>query len=126
MSYRRRKGFMFLLALMGVALAGGAVFVLSSSSRALLFDTNRALLDAQLRNMTASALSWAEQNRDRLPQEPKSTLIELNVGDQDVSEARLSVSVTGTERDTVRVVASGRRGRLVLNRTKAYSISADR
>ena len=128
MRRRRNKGFMFILAMLAIAMVGAAIFVLASSSRALLFDANRALLEARTRNLTASGLAWAAHNRDRLSETRGRPPIELDVADLEIPHAALSVSVEGGEAEArrIRIRTASPRGRSVANRRTDYPAPLER
>ncbi len=128
MKRRRNKGFMFILVLIAIAMVGAAIFLLASSSRSLLFDANRALLEARTRNLTASALGWAVSNRERLRRTPDGARIELDATGLGVPDATLTVSLEGegTKTRRIRIRTASPRGRRVANRSSDYPMSPDR
>jgi len=58
----RRDGFIFVLAAVSISLVGAAIIILAATSRAMMDQSNRALVEAHGYNLAASAAAWASRN----------------------------------------------------------------
>ena len=86
-----RDGFILILAMLTIALAAAAVLILARLAGALLFDANQAYLQAYNRNISASALAWAQHNGDRLAKVEAGERISLDVGGLNIPEGELRI-----------------------------------
>ena len=62
MKNSRRKGVALILAIIAMAIIGLEMHVLSSGSSTMLFQSDRAYLEACKRNLITSGLAWAKRN----------------------------------------------------------------
>ena len=87
-----RDGFALILAILAIALTAAAVLILAGLAGALLFDANQAYLQAYNRNLSASALAWAQHNGDRLAKVDVGDGISLDIGGLNIPEGELRIS----------------------------------
>ncbi|MHC4067964.1 MAG: hypothetical protein ACYS18_00405 [Planctomycetota bacterium] len=124
MKKRRQNGFM-LLAIIGVLAAVGiGMYVLIGGSNALLFQSNRAYLQACEANLTASGLVWAEKNIKAGDEEIFDKSIELDISDMKIGRGSLNVNVSrpANKSPEVQIHSSCSRGRQTLSRRDNYKI----
>ena len=58
MKQAKRKGYALILVMLVMLLIGAELFVLSGISQSMIFQTKTAYLEAQRRNIAASAAAW--------------------------------------------------------------------
>ncbi len=124
MKKRKQKGFI-LIAIIGVlAVVGTGMYVLIGGSNALLFQSNRAYLQACEANLTTSGLAWAKKNIKAGNEEIFDTSIELDISDMKIGRGSLNVNVTrpANKRPEVQTHSSCSRGRQTLSRRDNYKI----
>ena len=120
----RRNGFVLILVIIVMALIGVVMFVLTEGANTMLFQSNRAYLEAVERNLIASSLTWAKQNIESQKAEIFKRTIDLDIADLDIQDATLSVVVVparGKEAE-VEVSTSCSRGRRTLRHHDKYKI----
>ena len=124
MNRMKRNGSAIVLALVAVSLVGSAVAILSASSSEMVFDANRAYLEACSRNLAASALAWAHHHRRRPAASRPAGEVPLDVEDLEIPNASLRVALTPLKGDCVgvRIASQCRRSRLPLNRQHTYRL----
>lgn len=119
---RRRSGFILVLVVTALALAGAVMFILTGGANVMLFHADTAYLRAVEDNLTASGLAWARARiaAGNLPSEP----VALDVSTLGPPETRLVVhivEVQGTHA-RIRLETSCRKGRRTLDSSREYAI----
>ena len=93
MRQAKRNGYVIILALLAIVLVGTAVFILTGLANDLLFDANLACLQAYNRNLSASALAWAQHNRDKLKDSSPAEEIRLDTKHFKIPEGDLRLTL---------------------------------
>ena len=121
-----RDGFVLILGIVAIALAGAAVLVLTGLASALLFDANQAYLEAYNRNLTASALVWAQHNRDELNDSSKTEQIQLDISHLNIPDGDLRITPLEPRKRTTRIQINTecRREAMKLKRSDVYLITS--
>jgi len=116
--YRRRRGFAIVMAMVGLTLVGGAIFLLARASSAMLFESNKAYAEASSYNLESSALVWARRNAGR------RGMIELDVSQMGVPAGSLSVALSdsGGGKKALQIRTECRRGRMTIRRSSDHVI----
>jgi hypothetical protein len=123
MDVSRKNGFVLVLVIIVISLLGVAMLVLTDVAKTLLFQTDRAYLEAVEDNLTAGALAWSRQNVRSLTTEPNK-VVELDTSAMRLRDSKLTVqvkSVTDTA-VTIQVSTSCKKGRLALTGCRQYKI----
>ena len=94
MKNTRQKGFALVLVIIAMAIIGLEMLVLSSGSNTMLFQSDRAYLEACKRNLITSGQAWAKQNIRNNRPETFGKSVELNVDKLNIKESSLIVSIT--------------------------------
>ena len=126
MKRARRNGFTILLALMCLSLVGAAVVILAATSRDLLFESDRAYVEAYSRNLTASALTWADVNRKKIEDMSEGKELRLDVEGLDIPDASLRLAPLQVTDEGVKVgiAIECRRNKTDLKRSNTYITGA--
>ena len=103
MKHSTRGGFMLILAVVGVGLVAAAMLILAGLAHSLIFDANQGYLEACNRNLTASALAWAQQNRDKIRDSQEDEPIELDISGLDTADGNLQITVLEPRKRTPRL-----------------------
>jgi type II secretory pathway component PulK len=121
---RTKKGFILLLVVILIALAGIVMSFLTSASNTMLYQANNTYLQACQRNLTASGLAWAKINLQKDSSETPDKMIELDVTEMDIRGSSLTVDVShpAQTQPQVRIRTSCSRGRKNLTSDMSYSI----
>ena len=117
-------GFAMLFVIVIITAVAVALFVLTDDTNTLIFQTDRAYLQAVRRNLTASGLAWA-QKAGRSVDPPKTDRpITLDVLSLTAHEATLTVTLAKTTGDAGRaeVAASCTRKRRTLKSHNTYTL----
>ncbi|HSV99025.1 MAG TPA: hypothetical protein VLI39_02565 [Sedimentisphaerales bacterium] len=110
----RQRGFSLTLVIVALILVGVAMSVLAVGSNVMLFQADKAFLQAVERNLTASGLAWVRAKASTNSGLPVTTPIELDVSAFGASAVRLGVQVLDVRdsRTRVRIETScSKRGR---------------
>lgn len=118
----KQNGFMIIIALMILMLVSGAIAILSLSSNDLLFDSNRAYMDACTRNLSASGLAWVRENQNRPKNSRREGQVDLPVEPLGISDGHLQViwGPSAEKPATVQIDIKYRKRRMTTNRSKIY------
>ena len=124
MKHRQQNGFVLLLVVVAIALIGAEMFVLTSSSNQILFQSDTAYLQAIERNLVTSGLAWARRNMNNEGIETFNRPIELDVASMNIYGATLSVHIDTAkdEEAEVQIETSSSRDRRTLSRNYRYRI----
>ncbi len=112
-----RKGFVLLIVIMILGLMGVEMFVLSSVSNKITFQTGRAYLEAVEQNLVSSGLVWAKHNIAK-----EAEKIELDTADIAPQNAQLNITAGKQSKVTINVLCS--RGGQNIRHNKSYSITS--
>ncbi len=114
---RGQNGFTMIVVLCLVALAGVAMVLLTKGSNILLFDLQRTQYHSTRRNLTASALAWAEVNADKIPHGGK----QLSLDGAAAPDAALRVIVEG-DKPEIRIRTTCRYGRKLIKKDSRHTL----
>ena len=120
----RNHGFILILVIIVMAMIGMVMFVLTEGANTILFQSNRAYLEAVERNLIISSLTWAKQNVESQKAEIFNKTIDLDIADLNIQDATLNI-VVSPARDKeaeVEVSTSCSRGRRTLRHHDKYKI----
>jgi hypothetical protein len=120
----RQNGFVLVFVIFVLALVGMYMIVLTSDANTLLFQADRAYLEACEQNLTASGLAWAKKNIDNI--KTSAGVFELDAAAMNIPSAVISVSVSPGKKGApqVRVSTSCGRARQTLTSTRKFTIKA--
>ena len=120
----KRKGAALVLAITAIAIVGLEMHVLSSGTNTMLYQTDRAFLEASERNLIMSGLAWAKQNINNNNTDNFQKNIELDVSNLNTSNSSLTVKITTptNERPQAQIKVSCSRSRRTLKSDKIYQI----
>ncbi|MCJ7728788.1 MAG: hypothetical protein MUO27_02750 [Sedimentisphaerales bacterium] len=120
----RQNGFVLIFVIVVLALIGMYMIVLTGDSNTIIFQANRAYLEACKQNLAASGLIWAKKNVDDA--KPTTGVFELDAAAMNIRGAVLSVTVSPEENraSQVRVRASCSRARQTLTSSMKFNIEA--
>ena len=124
MKQRRQDGFVLILVVVIIALIGTSVLVLSNNTETMLFESNRAYLQAVQRNLMASGLAWVKHNVKNQHREDFDKGIELDVTNMNARKSSLTVTI-GMPRDrdaSVQINTSCSWGKHTVRRANDYRI----
>ncbi len=93
MKNTRRKGAALVLAITAMAIIGLEMHVLSSGSNIMLYQSDRAYLEACKRNLITSGLAWAKRNIRNNSTETFEKSTELDVSKLNISDSSLIVTI---------------------------------
>jgi len=103
MRHTERDGFILIMAILGVGLVAAAMLILAGLGNSLMFDADQAYVDTCNRNLTTSALAWAQHNRDRMRYSKQNKQIQLDVSGLDIADGNLRITVVETRGRVPRV-----------------------
>ena len=126
MKYPARHGFVLILAIVAIALVGASLLILAGLANSLLFDANQVYLEAYNRNLTASALVWAQHNRDELNDSSKTEQIQLDISHLNIPDGDLRITPLEPRKRTTRIQINTecRREAMKLKRSDVYLITS--
>lgn len=118
MRRRSQAGFALLFVVIFLALLGLFLAVLGNTSKNFAGESVEQLLRSNCRQLLASGVAWAGQNRDKIVDAGQGGTFELEVSAFGVRQAACSVSVTKVDdkKVEVEVSASCAKGRLKARR----------
>jgi len=120
----RQKGAALVLAITAMAIIGLEMHVLASGANTMLFQSDRAYLEACKRNLITSGLAWAKQNIKNNKTENFEKSVELDVGSLNMKDSSLIVTIstpTGEE-PQAQINVSCSRSRQTLKSDEKYKI----
>jgi type II secretory pathway component PulK len=120
----RKKGFVFYLIIMVMALMAAVMAVLANAVNTMYFQTSSTYLKAYERNLKASGVAWAKQIVENNDSENTNRMIQLDVNDLNIRESALEVTIyTPLEsKPEIRINTSCSRGRQSLRHKYIYKI----
>jgi hypothetical protein len=119
---KRNNGFIMIMVICILALIGIYMIVLTSDANTIIFQADRAYLEACRQNLTASGLNWAKKNADV----SKTAIgpVELDTSAMGIKNAALRVKVIAEEKGKpqVEINTSCSKARQRLNSVKKFTI----
>ena len=126
MNKNRKNGFVLVLVIMALMLVSVIMFVLSTGSSKMMFQSDTAYLKACQQNLTASGLAWARGNaKGRDVASPEQPVV-LDVDGLGMRDALLTVEfISGSEAalPQVRITTTVSRSARTLRNEAAYDIA---
>jgi hypothetical protein len=96
-----QNGFIMLLVVAVLALIAIYMIILTNDSNTIIFQTNRAYLEACKQNLTASGLIWVKKNLK--DSKSKTGAVELDTSDMNIKGATLSVAVSAVPKGKAQI-----------------------
>ncbi len=125
---RLRKGSTIVIALLALSLVATGLFLLGQGANTMMFNSNRAYVEACSRNLTASALAWAQQNRSTLAREGQQAEITLDVERLEVPNGHLGIILERPDAKSMKIEINTkcRRGRMAVERSQTHLFPLER
>ena len=122
----QRNGYVIILSVVAIALVGASLLILAGLANSLLFDANQAHLQAYNRNLVASALAWAQHNRDKISDSSKTEQIQLDISHLNVTDGVLGIIPLEPRRKSskLQINTECRRETMKLKRSDIYLITS--
>jgi hypothetical protein len=120
----RQTGFVMVLVIVILALVGVYMIVLTGEANTLLFQADRAYLEACEQNLTASGLAWAKKNIDNT--KTMTGALELDTAAMNIRGAAISIQISIRENGAsqIEVSTSCSRARQTLTSVKNFTIES--
>ena len=124
MKQTRQKGFALVLVITALAIIGLEMHVLSSGANTMLYQSNRAYLEASKRNLITSGQAWAKRNIRNNSTETFEKTVELDVNKLNIKDSSLTVtiSVPTNKEPQAQIKVSCSRSRQTFKSDKIYQI----
>jgi len=124
MKKTRQKGFALVLVITAMAIIGLEMHVLSSGANTMLYQSDRAYLEACKRNLITSGLAWAKRNIQNNSTETFEKSVELDAGKLNISNSNLIVTITipTNQEPQTQIKVSCSRSRRTIKSDKKYQI----
>jgi hypothetical protein len=124
MKKTRQKGFALVLVITAMAIIGLEMHVLSSGANTMLYQSDRAYLEACNRNLITSGMAWAKQNIQNNKSETFEKSVELNVGKLNIKDSSLFVTITipSDKEPQAQINVSCSRSRRTFKSDKKYNV----
>ncbi len=124
MKQTRQKGFALVLVITALAIIGLEMHVLSSGANTMLYQSNRAYLEACKRNLITSGQAWAKQNIRNNSIDTFEKTVELDVDKLNIKDSSLTVtiSVPTNKEPQAQINVSCSRSRQTFKSDKIYQI----
>jgi len=121
---KKRKGAALVLAITAMAIVGIEMHVLSSGSNTMLYQSDRAYLEACERNLVMSGLAWAKQNVQSNNTDIFQKSINLDVSNLNISNPSLIVKINTLTKgwSQAQISVSCSRSRRTLKSDEIYQI----
>lgn len=118
------NGFILLYVVLILLLIGLAMVLLSNSSKIMAFESSTAALEANCRNILASSLTWAGQNRKRLLRLGQDATVQLDISDLKIPRSSCDLNILKADKSNIEieVTVSCMRGRRQLERSRKFSL----
>ncbi|MCP4612398.1 MAG: hypothetical protein GY845_27185 [Planctomycetes bacterium] len=94
MKKTRQKGIALVLVIVALAIIGLEMHILSSGANTMLYQSNRAYLEASKRNLITSGQAWAKQNIRNNNIDTFEKTVELNIAKLNIKDSSLTVTIT--------------------------------
>jgi len=124
MKQTRQKGIALVLVITALAIIGLEMHILSSGANTMLYQSNRAYLEASKRNLITSGQAWAKQNFRNNNIDTFENSVELDIGKLNIKDSSLTVTIsTPTNKEPqAQINASCSRSRQTFKSDKIYQI----
>ena len=124
MKKRKQHGFVLIVILFAIMFAGMEMFVLISGSNTILFQSDRAYLQAAEQNLVLSGLAWSKKNAEIQQKQNFGNSIKLDIADINIKKAALDIVINKPENNgiNVQINSSVGRGRQNLQCKKNFSL----
>jgi hypothetical protein len=124
MKQTRQKGFALVLVITALAIIGLEMHVLSSGANTMLYQSNRAYLEACKRNLITSGQAWAKQNLRNNSIDTFEKTVELDIDKLNIKDSSLTVtiSVPTNKEPQAQINVSCSRSRQTFKSDKKYQI----
>ena len=124
MKKTRQKGIALVLVITALAIIGLEMHVLSSGANTMLYQSNRAYLEASKRNLITSGQVWAKQNIRNNSIDTFEKTVELDIAKLNIKDSSLAVtiSVPPNEEPQAQINVSCSRSRQTFKSDKKYQI----
>jgi hypothetical protein len=124
MKNKRQKGVALILAIVAMAIIGLDMHVLSSGTNTMLYQSDRAYLEACKRNLIMSGLNWAKLNTKNNNSETFEKSVKLDVKNLNIRDSSLNVTVSipTNEELQAQINVSCSRSRRTLRSNEKYQI----
>ena len=124
MKHKRQKGAALVLAITAMAIIGLEMHVLSSGTNTMLYQSDRAYLEACKRNLVISGLAWAKRNLQNNNVETFGKRVELDVGNLSIKDSSLivTINIPNNEEPQAQINVSCSRSRRTIRSDKKYQI----
>jgi hypothetical protein len=121
---KRQNGFVLVVVMVILALIGTYMIVLTNNANTLLFQADRAYLEACDQNLTASGLAWARKNIDST--KTSTGAFELDTAAMNIRGAVIHIDVSAWKKGTsqVQISTSCSRASQSLNVTRKFTVEA--
>ena len=124
---KRTKGFIFVLVVTIIGFVGVVMYFLSGASNTLMFQSNKAYLNACERNLTSSGLNWAKTNIQNGNFQDFDNTIQLDVSEMKILNSNLNVKISPTEDKNYKaqINSSCSRARINLKNNETFTIESN-
>ena len=124
MKKTRQKGFALVLVITAMAIIGLEMHVLSSGANTMLYQSDRAYLEACKRNLITSGQVWAKRNIRNNNTEILEKSVELDVGKLNIKDSSLivTISVPTNKEPLAQINVSCSRSRQTFKSDEKYQI----
>jgi len=112
----RQNGFILIFVIFVLALIGIYMIILAGESNTIIFQADRAYLDACRQNLNESGLAWAKKNANS-----PSADYSLDTSAMNIKNAALKVSLQ-KKPSQIEITTSCARGRQTLNTTGKFHL----
>jgi hypothetical protein len=121
---KRQNGFVLVIVMVILTLIGTYMIVLTNNANTLLFQADRAYLEACDQNLAASGLAWARKNIGST--KTSTGAFELDAAAMNIRGAVIRIDVSPGEKGTsqVQISTSCSRARQSLNFTRKFTVEA--
>ena len=124
MKKTRQKGFALVLVITALAIIGLEMHILSSGANTMLYQSNRAYLEASKRNLITSGQAWAKRNIRNNSIDTFEKTVELDIDKLNIKDSSLTVtiSVPPDKEPQAQIKVSCSRSRQTFKSDKKYQI----
>ncbi|MCP4709463.1 MAG: hypothetical protein GY869_12620 [Planctomycetes bacterium] len=120
----RSKGYVMMLAILILSLAGMAVIIVNMGTISILYESRRAYFEACSRNLAASGRAWACEAAGIEGKDLPAGVTEINVDSMKIPQGSLSVEVIAPNEPGLAIEISTvcGRGDTTLRRRHTYQV----
>ncbi|MHC4243375.1 MAG: hypothetical protein ACYSU4_13295 [Planctomycetota bacterium] len=124
MTKPRKNGFVMILVITAMAIIGLQMHVLSSGANTMLYQSDRAYLNACKRNLITSGLAWAKRNIQNNSTETFEKTVDLNIDKLNIKDSSLivTISLPTNQQPQAQINVSCSRNRRTFKSDKKYQI----